>query len=124
MTKDGPKHIAAENYPVRPSDINTQKYFWDALGNSALEEAARLVIGFYQTIGSWQPFTREEFLAFCYARGCDSPSAHQDPATETLAFACLLGSRGREEIGWIIEKDGRYHPTEELILRCYAASPR
>jgi len=124
MTKEGPKHIAAPDYRIKPADINVEKRLWGALGCSALEEDARKVIGFCQTRGDWQPFTREEFLAFCYAKGYSKPSAHQDPATEMFAVSYLLGSRGQEQNGWIIKQGDKFCLTEEFIERCHAASPR
>lgn len=76
-----------------------------------------------QRDNTWNPFTKEEMLAYCYVKGYEKPESHKDPATESAILLRLIRIRDSDE-SWLIVEDGKYYPTEELIERCHASSPQ
>lgn len=93
---------------IRPSDINTNQHFWDALGNSETEVSANWIVSLCQERGSWQPFSEEEIEAFYSRSG----------KFRGFTFNNLLVE------GWVVKgSDGKYRVTAEFVAACHKSSP-
>lgn len=97
--------------PIRPSDIDTSKPFWDAFGDFRTEQAACVVVAFYQNeahnrwiAAGQQPFTRFQWRTY---------------QVDHWQWHNLLKE------GWVVQgPDELFRVTIEFVARCYAAAPK
>jgi hypothetical protein len=99
--------VDAENLCISPSDINTDKHFFGAFGNTETEASAKWIVLLCQKKGGWYPFTLKEVEDLCQSVGYKG-----------YWFNNLL------DMKFIIEKKSIYYITSEFITRCYSSSPK
>jgi hypothetical protein len=90
--------------PIRPSDIDVTRHFWNAFDHCETEISARLICKFMQEHGDeWRPFTLAELSERFKERFCLNRLDRRD----------------------ILLKDGDvFQVTPKFVGRCYAASPK
>ena len=92
---------------VQPNQIDTWHHFLDAFGKYKVEVSARYIVRFCQQRGrGWEPFSYEDITDFYRQVGPGDDS-----------WLNRLTTRG-----YVVEKGGFYHVTDEFIARCYKAS--
>jgi hypothetical protein len=99
--------VDAENLCIAPSDINIDKHFFGAFGNTETEVSAKWIVLLCQKKGGWYPFTLKEV-----------EDLYQSLRHKDYCFNNLLNMR------FIIEKNDVYYITSEFITRCYSSSPK
>lgn len=121
-----------KGFPVQPEHIDTSKRFFEAFDNSETEISAGWIVRFLQEKGEgWIPFIfddinefyRREFPVgrFYFNRLVDPELV---PPNLARAFAGHYDPPVPKGGGWIIlSKDGKYHITDEFVLRCFQSSP-
>lgn len=102
--------LATPQTPIRPSDINARRRFWNAFGSLETETSAAWIVSFCQqrNVDSWKPFALVDLQKF-YAEGRQRE--------ETFLFNALLGS------GFVRVVDGMVEVSLRFVTKCYDASP-
>ncbi len=95
---------------IAPSDINTQRHFWNAFGHMETETSACWIVRLMQEKGGWVPFTHAELIAFYTAPG-------RRPVGESFHFNGLIQS------GYILQAGDVYQVTPVFVAKCYSSSP-
>jgi hypothetical protein len=98
--------VNTEKLCISPSDINADKHFFGAFGNSETEVSAKWIVLLCQKKGGWYPFTLKEV-----------EDLYQSLGYKDYWFNNLLSGK------YIIEKKSVYYITSEFIERCYNSSP-
>lgn len=100
--------IKGDECPIKPTDINVDKHFWDAFGNMETEVSANYIVRFCQQMsGDWSPFYKGQIENF-----------YQKFGFKNFEFNRLL-SQGYIVLG----EDDKYYITKEFVAKCYASSP-
>lgn len=97
-----------DNYPIKPSDIDTTKHFFEAFGESHTETSASWLVRLAQKNGDWRNFTKAEIDAF---------GGHK------FFFNELLKDESRGPSPIKKNEDGSFSFTHEFVARCFLASP-
>ncbi|MFA6526764.1 MAG: hypothetical protein WCT26_05165 [Candidatus Buchananbacteria bacterium] len=92
-------------YPIKPSDINTKRHFFDAFGKMEAETTANYLVRLAQKNGDWRNFTKAEIDEFSkhdfWFNGLDQG---QHPSIKT-------------------NEDGSFSFTHKFVAKCFLASP-
>ncbi len=107
MAVDKP-YIIAENFHIKPSDIDTNKPFMGAFGKLGMEVFASIIVRMCQYIGYWDAFTRKQIEDCCIQRGANA----------------IFLERFMEQNLMICDVNGGFCVTEEFVRRCYEAAPK
>lgn len=109
---------AAPDYKPTPGEINTSTHFWEAFGHLETEVSAKWLCRLARQNGSWRPVSREEIGrfytpsdGFTFNRLVEPGVAYGRPGESYLAGG-----------GWVVERDGLFHFTEEFVNRCFLSS--
>lgn len=95
------------NYPIKPSDIDATKHFFDAFGSTETEISAGHIVVFCQRRGGWSPFTQAEINAHYYKQ-----TGHANFCFNSL-----------DTSGYIVKDGDIYRVTHEFVATCFASSP-
>ena len=95
-------------YPIQPSDINTDQHFFDAFGNTETEISARFLVRMAQQHGCWFDFTKAEIDEF---------------SGEDFWFNRLTSRQHYHNPPIKQNEDGTYSFTHLFIAKCFLSSP-
>jgi hypothetical protein len=110
--------LAAPDFKPAPEEISLRGHFWGAFGHHETEVSARWLCDLARSSGGWHPFTPESVRRFY--RGRDGFTFNR--LIEPGVGYGRPGERYRTGGGWIVERDGLLHFTEEFVMRCYLSS--
>ncbi|RTL06385.1 hypothetical protein EKK58_05390 [Candidatus Dependentiae bacterium] len=113
--------LAAPDFGIQPSHIDTARQFRGAFGHDMSEVSARWVVLLMQERGSWQPFSQEDIDAY-YRRRYPGYSFYFNQLVDIQYGS--IGEKTLEGGGWIVlGEDGLYRVTEWFVQNCYRAAP-
>ncbi len=98
---------SVSSYPIRPADIDVDKFFWGAFGCVDSETSARWIIATCKKQNSWKPFSEAD-VKFVYGN-------HGYGFT----FGRLLDQ------GYVVKNSvtDMYQVTHEFVCQCFLAAP-
>lgn len=95
-------------YPIKPSDINIGRHFWNAFGKTEKEVSARWIVEFCQKNGdTWDEFSVADLEALYCSYGL-----------RDFAF------NGLNDDELISVTDGWCKVSLRFVVRCFESSPR
>jgi hypothetical protein len=133
-----PKVITeAEDFPIKPSDINAAEYMWDSFDNMETDISAGWIIRLLQEKGNeWVPFTYGELNAY-YRKNCKAQNVGNYTFNHLLGeFAvCKRGKRYFERMDVVVREGDEkntgqniqdtdvFRVTNQFVFRAYASRP-
>ena len=110
-------------FPIRPEHIDASKHLFEAFDHMETEVSAGWIVRMLQWRGEgWAPFTKSEIEAFYSASGEFSGFCFNRLVNPGRAFFIRTGWQDAGG-GWILVRDGKYHVTEDFIIRCFKSRP-
>jgi len=114
--------LADADFRPQPQEIVINDHLFNAFGESESEVSADWLVRFAIARGQgWSPFSEEEINVFYHAKFPNENFTFNRLVEAGVGYG-LPGERYLTGGGWIVEKDGLYHFTEEFINRCYMAA--
>ena len=105
-----------EKYPVRPEDINVSRHFYSAFGRGEVEVAASYLVRFFQKLGGWKSFSKEDINKFWRESGGENETIFN--RRDAFPFHWFNGKLLAG--GW---GGGKFRVTSFFIERCFKSSP-
>jgi hypothetical protein len=113
-----------KNYPIKPKDLDTSRApmgFDILLGDYRQMILLWTFVQFWQTKGSWDPFTHEEFMSFI-----DDPRSKVNDAIK-CGVMYFVEPRLTVLLNIIKSEDGNknptYYPTHRMIAAYFLGNP-
>jgi hypothetical protein len=128
-----PKAITdEEDFPIKPSDINTSGPLWGAFGNSETETSARYILNLMQASGDWREFTYKE-LSDIHDKAGNGPSYHFNHligefkvvrSTDSYldSLDVIVCTKKVDESAYGDNDDDTYRVTDEFVTRCFLSA--
>lgn len=98
------------NHPIKPSMIDTTKFFWSAFGKQETEVSANWIVRFCQQKNEWVEFTYKDINNFYQTKRNDKHNS--------FTFNTLISG------GFIKEEGDIYKITHKFITNCFKSSPK
>lgn len=94
-------------YPIKPSDIDSSKHFYNTFDNSETEVSARLLVRLAQQNGDWRDFTQAEINTLSKHNFCFNRLVTRDKETDYIKK----------------NDDGSFSFTHKFIAKCWLKAP-
>jgi hypothetical protein len=96
---------------ISPSDIDTHEHFYQAFDHLESAVAARLIVMYFQNLGSWGPFTKMELCEFFRYRD--------------FHFHRLTHIRSDHKVPeYLVEINDKLYVTKKFVKQCYESSKK
>ena len=105
----------AVKYPIRPQDIDVNKFFYSAFGYAEIEVLANYLVRFFQKLDGWKAFKKKDLEKFYLENGGEDER--------------LFENKGKFPFHWLDKEllvrgwDWKYRVTNYFIIRCHKSSP-
>ncbi len=113
--------IHARDY-IEPSDINVRRshFLPDAFGKGEMETFAILLVLFFQARGEWGSFAMLDLAT--WLEGAHKTERFVRELVDNPFGSLPRGQQLLREKGHLYAAEGRWHVTDEFILRCYVVA--
>jgi hypothetical protein len=106
---------------IKPRDIKRQWHMFDAFNNMETEISAGWIVDLCTARGHWGPFTKLD-IEKLYRKHYQDGFTFNRLVEPGLRYSMPGESARLTGGGWLVIFNGKYHLTENFIMRCFASS--